>query len=346
MRRRINRANIVSLTISGLLLSVAYAQTDSRDVLDGFDMTPGEIEKLQSGEILTYSDEAYEFTKRELSADAMMLVDADLDAIIKALQDDPTLLPRDAVTASAEIHSEEDFAGIGYTAKDLKEADDLFAAKPGKDFNFSGDEYAMLQQLLGPHRNGSDDEKLKAASDAMRSILIARFNQYQAQGLAGVPSYQRSRKKVVDVGAELQLTTDAIRPFKSDFPEFVKVMLTYPDGADCCRHVHRWVRTKIRKRPVFALSHTMIRVTDEFALVTERVYFVSSQLNSVQITTFWLPAEQGGYLGLATSASADILDSAMGRMLRPVGRNKAKDIVTGVMEETKADLDVLTKEVE
>ena len=45
------------------------------------------------------------------------------------------------------------------------------------------------------------------------------------------------------------------------------------------------------------------------------------------------------YMGLAMSASADILDSMMGKMLRPLGRNKAQDLVTDVMTEVRTELE-------
>ena len=83
----------------------------------------------------------------------------------------------------------------------------------------------------------------------------------------------------------------------------------------------------------------MMQSTDDFALITERYYYVSNSLNSVQITVMWLPYEEGGSLGLAVSASADILDSVMGRMLRPVGRNMAKDLVRGSLQDVKSTLE-------
>ena len=43
-------------------------------------------------------------------------------------------------------------------------------------------------------------------------------------------------------------------------------------------------------------------------------------------------------MGLAMSASADILDSMLGRMLRPLGRNKAKKMVSGVVTDIRAVL--------
>lgn len=66
---------------------------------------------------------------------------------------------------------------------------------------------------------------------------------------------------------------------------------------------------------------------------------MSAKLSSVQITTAWVPYAEGGYFGLAMSASADILDSVMGRMLRKLGRNMAKDLVTDVMTDVKQDLE-------
>ena len=41
----------------------------------------------------------------------------------------------------------------------------------------------------------------------------------------------------------------------------------------------------------------------------------------------------------STGASADILTSLLGRTLRPLGRNKAKDLVTDVMQAVKAELE-------
>lgn len=297
-----------------MLLGTAHADTSSEDIMEGFDMSPAEMEALESGEILTYSDEAYEFTDRQLSADSMLKVNASMDAIMGTLQDDPTLIPSEVIKAHADIVSEADFDGVEYGPKELKEVDRLFEATPGKDLNFSDSEYAILQKTLGPQRDATDAERINAASEAMRTILINRYNAYRASGLQGIAG---------------------------DFPGFVRVMTGYPQGVECCEHLFRWVKVRIRKRPVFALSHTIIRETDDFVILAERVFYVSNQLNSLQITTVWLPYEGGGHLGLAMTASADVLDSMMGRMLRKVGRNMARDIVEDVMQETKTELEAL-----
>ena len=322
-----------------LMQATAHADMESTELLAGFGLTPDEIARLENGEILAYSDAEFEFSKRELSADAMVHVDTDHAAVLRAMQEDATLIPVKLLIEHTRISSEADFDDVKFTEEEYGEVEELFDAKVGKDFNLSNDEYALLQQILKPHRSGTNAQKMAAASDAMRAVLIGRYNAYRVNGLAGIEGYQRSKRKKVDVGAELQLTNDAFRPFEDDFPEFVRLMYGYPEAADCCKHEFRWLKVKIRKRIAFALAHTMIQATDTFALITERHYYVSNTLNSVQLTIVWLPYEDGGSIGLAMSASADVLNSLMGRILRPVGRNLAKDTVTDAMLDIKAALE-------
>ena len=317
----------------------AHAQMSGDELLEGFGLTPDEIERLEQGEVLAYSDEEFEYSKREMSADAMVQVDTDHAAVLRSMQEDATLIPVKLLMSHTRIHSEADFDGVEFTAEEYDEVEKLFRADVGKDFNFSKDEYALLDKMLRPHRKATRSQHIQAASDAMRAILIGRYNAYRANGLGAIEGYQRSKKKKVDVGAELQLTNDAAKAFEEDFLEFVRFMYGYPEGVECCEHEFRWLKVRIRKRIAFALAHTMIQATDTFAVITERHYYVSNTLNSVQLTVLWLPYEEGGSVGLAMSASADILDSMMGRMLRPVGRNLAKDMVTDAMLDVKKDLE-------
>jgi len=327
------------LALCTLSLSVAQDQVDSSEILDGFNITAAEIDRLENGGILAFSDETYENTKRELSADAMVVVKTTHAAVLHATRDTTTVIPTKLLIDHADISSEADFAGVKFTEAEFSEVKDLFDAKAYKDFNLSDSEVAMLRERLQPHRNSDRDSQVTAASDAMRALLIGRYNEYRAKGLDGIAGYRRSKRKIVDVGRELQLTTDTIKPFDDEFPEFVRVMVGYPTGSECCEHHFRWLKVKIHKRPAFSLSHTIIQKTDKFVLITERQYYVSNTVNSLQVTMAWLPYAEGGYFGLAMSASADILDSMVGRMLRPVGRNKAKDLVTDVMHEIREELE-------
>ena len=327
---------------SCLFTTSGRAQVTGEDILQGMGISETEIESLESGGVLAYSDKFYENSPRELAADAIILVNNDLSAVHAALKGATTLIPAKRMVDHGEIVTATDFSGLKYDDEDFDEVQRLFAAQPGKEFNFSAAEFTTLQGLLRPHRKANRENKIAVASDAIREIMIGRYNQYRAAGLNGISEYKRSRRKQIDVGRELLLTTETFEPFANDFPDFFHVMKNFPDGTDCCENYFRWLKVEIRDRPIFALSHTIIQETDDFVLYTERHYFVNNTLNSIQITLGWVPYGEGTYMGIAMSASADILDSMMGRMLRPLGRNKAKDLVIDVMQEIRDDL---TKDV-
>ena len=333
---------VIAVTALTALPGIARSGSEGDEILSGFDLDAGQIERLKSGDVLAFSDGQYEQTRRELAADAMVLVDSDLSTVLSALEESTTLIPMDVMIDHALIESDADFAGVKFTADDMKEVEKLFDAKPGKDFNLGDDDLALLEKFIGPHRDAGGPEKIEAASRAMRAILNRRFQAYRESGLDGVDGYVRGRRTTVDVGAELRLTTNTFLPFEDEFPEFIRVMTSYPQGAECCVHQFRWLKVRLKKRPAFALSHSIIQVMDDTVLITERYYYVSAQLNSVQITTAWVPYEDGGYLGLAVSASADILDSLLGRMLRKLGRNMAEDLVTEAMLDIRQDLESRT----
>ncbi len=319
--------------------STVGAETITEGLLQGFEVTDEEIRQLENGEVLAFSDSSFEYSKRELAADAMVIVNADHNAVLEAMDEDSTIIPVKYLISHRQVFTDADFDEVRFGEEDFKEVQRFFGKKLGKSLNLSTAEQARVEEIVAPHRDSPPTEQIEAASAAMRAVLVSRFNAYIESGLSGVTPYDRSKRKQVDVGAELKLTNDAALAFDDEFPEFVELLTRYPSGADCCRHEFRWLKVRLNKRPAFALSHTMMQSSDDFALITERYFYVSNSLNSAQITVMWLPYEEGGSLGLAVSASADVLDSVLGRMLRPVGRNMARDLVTGSMQDVKTMLE-------
>jgi hypothetical protein len=326
-----------ALAIS-LHVGAAGADVTADVFITGLDVAADDVERLEDGEVLSFSGADYENTDRELAADSMVLVQTDLDVVHQALVEETTVLPGKLIIESAVIHDITDFDGVAFAPGDIAEVDRFLRLKPGKDYNFSEQEYSRLGARLAEYRDADETTRLAAASDAMRDILIGRYQEYRARGLEGVESYQRSKRKAVDVGHELQMTTDAFKAFEDEFPEFVKAAVAYPDGAECCEHYFRWLKVKIAKRPTFALAHSIVQRTDDFVLLNERHFYVGHSLNSAQITLAWVPYGDGTYLGLGVSANADILDSTLGKMLRPVGRKKAEEMVSDAMSEIRSDL--------
>ena len=58
----------------------------SEELLEDFGLTPEEIAQLENGEVLAFSDEEIEFSKRELATDAMVQVDTDHSTVLLALK--------------------------------------------------------------------------------------------------------------------------------------------------------------------------------------------------------------------------------------------------------------------
>jgi hypothetical protein len=338
----------VTLIIAQLLamLSVGLVQAATptgEEILKGLNASPKEVAKLDQGGVVNFSGESWEKTKRELAADSVVVINKPLKDVLEKTLDDASLVPANKILDSGDIRTLEDFSGIVFTAddRDKKEAERILSAKTGKDLNLSKDEIRQIQSRAGKlKRDAPDSERLAVASGAMRDILIARYQAYQEKGLAGISPYARSKKKSVSIGDELRLTTEMHTPIEENFPEYYSTLVNYPENADCCEHRFYWLKVKMVKRPAWALVHRITLVGEDFALVTERYFYTTHSLNSLQITVAWLPYGDGGtYLGLATSASADILTGFKGKILRAVGRDKAGELVGGVLEDVQKELE-------
>jgi hypothetical protein len=332
---------VVMLAMTPILINAQ--QTKGQEVIDGLEITPKEWATLRQGDAVTLTGEDWEQTDRELAVDAVILVKKPLEAVLAETLDDVSLVPQKKILDVGKLTSEGDFAGVEFdvaNSKEVSEAKNFLAAKPGKSFNLSKREIAEISQLAAAlKRNSPDAAYVDVANQALRNVLVARYTAYLADGLTGLEPYARSKKKVVDAGAELRSTNEQMIPVKQFFPAYYDTLVNYPASADCCEHSFLWMKVKIAGRPIFALVHRITLIGEDFALVTERYFYSTHSLNSLQVTVAWLPYEDGTYMGLATSASADILSGFKGKLLRAVGRDTALDMVGEVLTDIRDDLE-------
>ena len=74
------------LIIACALLTTASAEEFSaKDVLISLDISEKDIKKLEDGEVVTFSGEDYEQSKRELASDATVLINKSLDTVLERL---------------------------------------------------------------------------------------------------------------------------------------------------------------------------------------------------------------------------------------------------------------------
>ena len=312
--------------------------TEAKAVLDGLNVSSKQIEDLESGKVIVMDGSPYEQTRRELVADAAILVDIDFADLVAHFESDVSFIPVDAMLLHSEITGVEDFDGVGFSEGEYAEVESLLKAKPGKDFNFSDAEHQLISRTLRPLRNADKDAQIQGASDVMRQILVDRYRAYRESGLDGIAPYQRSSRKSVSIADDLRLTTATFEPFSNDFPGIYLAMTGKPGEQDCCKDTFRWMKVRVAKRPMFALAHTVYQVTDDYLIATERFYYGSSQINGVQITLAWLRYDENTYMGLSVSANADIVASPLGRLLRSVARSYAADYAEEALTDVKAEL--------
>jgi len=333
---------VTLLTIAIFMASTADAEEFSaKDVLQSLDIKERDIKKLEQGEVVTFSGEDYEQSKRELASDATVLINKSLDTVLAEINEQASLIPRSVTQGYQDIESEADFAGVGFrptSDREFKEVELLHNLKKGEDYNLTAAEFETLTTSLIATQNGTREEKTEAASVAVRALLLGRYRAYIANGLNGIEPYLRG-KKSVDISNELKVTTETLDVVEDLMPDYYYNLQNYPDGADCCQQRFRWIKVKLLKRPAFGLTHSTVYKSDDILIITERHFYVTHSLNTMQITVAWLPYEEGTYMGLAMSAQANALDTFMGRVFRGMGRNMAEEMVGDVLVGIRSELE-------
>ena len=335
---------ITALTVTALSEAADTAGVDGTEVLDLYEVSDSQRQKLENGEVLNFDGKPYESSSRELATDATVLINQPLPAVLSKLTSEESLVPSRKVLASGALPgiagTSADFSGVIYedSEKDNAEVERLLKARPGKEFNFSRQEWDWVTAQTKDSKNLDAEQKRRLASDIMRHILEGRYRAYTEEGIEGIAPVYRGSKEV-DVSNDLRKTTDTHKPIETWFPDYYKVLSSYPEGADCCEHIYRWLKVKIAKRPTFALTHTIVQKSDNYLLYTERFFYLNNAGNYGQVLLAWLPYEGNTYMGLAMSANTEVLDSLLGKMLRSLGRNMAGELVGDVLLDIKTDLE-------
>lgn len=315
---------------------------DAKAILESLDVSKGDIKKIENGEVVTFSGEPYEQSKRELASDATVIINKSLDAVLAEINEQASLIPRDVTEGYGDIESEADFAAIGFNPdsdREFKEVERLYnELEKGDDYNLTAAEFESFKKALEPGRNLPREEKMAVASEAVCQLLIGRYNAYRKNGLKGIEPYLRGKKEV-NIGNELRITTETLDVVEDYLPDYYSNLLNYPAGSECCQQRFRWLKVRILKRPAFGLTHSTVHRTDEILIVTERHFYVTHTLNSLQLTVAWIPYAEGTYMGLAMSAQADALDTFLGKMFRKLGRSKAEEMVGDVLVDIRDQLE-------
>jgi hypothetical protein len=179
---------------------------------------------------------------------------------------------------------------------------------------------------------GANDRGVAAA--AMRTVLHQRYLSYRRKGLAGIPDYQIGADKRASPANELIAATESMPLLKNRFPEYYQCLRFYPDhDVSHIAHQFFWVKQLESGRPMFVLKHWLLDIQAEYGLITERHYYLSHSLNSLQVVIGCLPHEGQTLVILFNQVFTEKVNITVGkRIAKKVGQSIVEKKVRPMFE--------------
>jgi hypothetical protein len=294
MRRYVAIAMAAALTaVTPLSHAIDDLPPTFDEVISLLGLDPSIKERALAGEIVTYDRK--DSMDRELALALVAVFDRPYDNMIDALRGNRLFQFNEFILDFVEIEGppeESQFEQIGYTLDEIDEVRALLKAEPGEAFNLSAEEIERLEALRAQAEGLDDAALLETVNVALRNFLMTRLRRYQQEGLDGIASYQRSRKKSTSPAEELEAANRAMQDMRRSVPNFHGVLQNFP-GARVREVEHRFYVFKldIADRPGFVLSHRIYFFGNEFALLAERHIYSPHFYNSAQLVAGVIPHE-------------------------------------------------------
>jgi hypothetical protein len=297
-------------------------------------------EQLKAGEIVTVSRPKQETSKAGLAIGIAVIVPADLHKTVTTLQslnvsDDPALrrTTREIAGPVSGDGSSSVFADVRFASDEADEVKKMLAVTPGEDFNFSAKEISWIRAA----RTNADPAQSAAA--VMRRVLANRYLAYQKGGLDALPGYAREDKKVTRPGAELGASADAMPVMRQQSPNFYAAFRHYPmDKGQGIQHQFYWEKKTVEGRPMFSLRHEMAQIKPDGAMIGSREYYISNQLNALQVAIALIPYGSQTMAVLVNETYTDKIASAPHIIAAPVGRRIVESNIRPLFEKLQKAL--------
>ena len=285
----------------------------------------------------------------ELDVIMSMLVSAPLKKTVEALQRQAGAEDLQGTIAAGHIEGstrdelEKAFAGIAFTREENQEVEKMMKIEAGEDFNFSADEIRIIQHKAGEIEGKAVDgtEAAAAMSDAVRQILQGRYLSYREKGMEGLAPYQIGSSKQVHPSEELVGATEALRLVKERFPDYHRCLLSFPETPDFgFLHQFFWEKQMESNRPLFVLKHWVLDIQPDYALITERRYYLTHSLNSLQVVIGCLPHGNRTLVVLLNQAFTEKVNMTIGRTIaKKIGYRQVEKNIRPMFEALQTQMD-------
>jgi len=159
-----------------------------------------------------------------------------------------------------------------------------------------------------------------AVLEALRAMLLGRYQAYRARGLDGIAPYARGGGEA-DLAADLRKASQAARGLEKYLPKFHALLLSYPQGmTPDVQESFSWTKSIIRDVPTYVLQQRMAVADGDARAVMQRQFYVSAGYNGEQAVAGFLPIQGGSTLVVYTShAFTEQVSGFGGSMKRSMG---------------------------
>ena len=324
---------------AGLCLAVALAHAAPalaaptlEELMAGFGFKPEDVQRVRNGELLKTT--TTETSEREIAAVMVFLVKAPVQKLTSSFEvgagfrNDPQVQWFTELTGDGTL---DDFKGIVLEPGGDKEAQRYLDAAPGATLHLSEAEIAAFQAL-----KASKPERPQV-EEAVRKMLLGRYQTYRTQGLAGIAAYARGKDKASQAADDLRRATDAAAGVKKYAPAFHRLLLDYPQGKPPgLKERFFCIRYAMGGRPNFTLRHRLAMPVDDAYVVADREFYVAHDYNETQALGALLPVAEGTVVLYLNRTTTDQLGGFGASTKQAIGRTMMAKQIAEIFEKSRA----------
>lgn len=331
---------VAAIALSALVaLAGAAAPASAAPTVDevatNFGLSKEDIQRVRNGELVKTTTR--ETSDLELAAVMVFLVRAPVQKLVASLEVGPSSRYDPQVQSVTEIRGDgtlEDFKAAVLEPGGEKEAQRYLNAAPGDTLNLSLPEIASLAKL-----KAAGDRGQPQVENAVRRLLLGRYQAYRARGLASIAPYVRGKDKQSQVAGDLRRATEAAGGIKKYAPTFYDALMKYPQGIPTGLTERFFcIRYALSGRPNFVLRHRLVFPVEDAYLVANRDFYVSSVYNDTQAVAGFLPVENGTVVVYLNRTTTDQLGGFGVSAKKAIGRNMMAKQLGEIFEKARAGL--------
>jgi len=329
-------ASVVTWLTIGYPNEPALGAPTADEVMKALPLSDSQKQDVLNGKIVKWT--TMEAGERELAVGVIGLMKRTPEKAAQLFRGAEGYKLIDAVTAHGVIAgkgTEADFANLVLEPNGEKEAARYLDAEPGEDLNLDSKEIAAFQALKAKTQNG--DGKKKAVEALIRKNLLARFQAYQAKGLAGVSPYERGDNEERMSNQEILLSVDAAKLLAQHYPKFSEILHNYPNtDMTGVEESFFWLNIEVFSRPLLVLSHRMLYKDGETYVASDRHFYASREYNSLQAGGGVFPKGDSSLLVYLYRVSTDQVGGFGSSAKHPISRALMGPYVIELFEKIRA----------